>query len=214
MSKVDVCFGLSGRSVPLDHGYALYAALCRQVPQLHDKRWLAIHPLAGHLKDKGILELRPGAELRLRVPVINIPELMPLIGASLDVAGYPLLLGSPTIRTLSPSRSLDARLVAIKVTNPTRLARPEDGRQVLDAKSLQGRFEAEAKRQLDRLQVRGELAVQGRRSIQVAGRHVIGFSVRITGLSETDSLRVQEDGLGGKPSMGCGIFRPTRSQGA
>lgn len=210
MSKVDVCFGLSGHSVPLDHGYALYAALCRQVPQLHESRWLGVHPIAGQPRDKNILGLRAGAELRLRVPVINIPELMPLIGVSLDVAGHPLMLGSPTIRTLEPSRSLDSRLVAIKVTNPTRRTRPEDGREVLDAESLQSRFEAEAKRQMDRLQVQGELTIHGRRSIQVARTHVIGFSVRVTDLSETESLRLQEHGLGGKRSMGCGIFRPTR----
>lgn len=213
MSKVDVCFGLSGRSVPLDHGYALYAALCRQVPPLHEKRWLGIHPLAGQPKDKGLLELRPGAELRFRIPVTNIPELMPLIGVSLDLAGHPLMLGSPSIRSLVPSRSLDARLVAIKVTNPVRCASQEEGRQVLDSKALQSRFEAEAKRQLGRLEVKGELAVYGRRSIRVAGKHVIGFSVRITGLTEADSIRLQEHGLGGKRSMGCGIFRPTRGHG-
>ena len=33
--KVDVAFAIQGTAVPLDHGYALYAAISRCVPALH-----------------------------------------------------------------------------------------------------------------------------------------------------------------------------------
>jgi hypothetical protein len=34
--------------------------------------------------------------------------------------------------------------------------------------------------------------------------------VRVLGLSADDSLKLQICGLGGKRTMGCGIFRPAR----
>jgi CRISPR-associated protein Cas6 len=44
----------------------------------------------------------------------------------------------------------------------------------------------------------------------VAGKRVVGYSVRVAGLSAEQSFRLQSAGLGGKRAMGCGIFRPTR----
>ena len=56
----------------------------------------------------------------------------------------------------------------------------------------------------------GKLKLCGRQRIAVAGKRVVGFSVRVAELSPQGSLRLQEEGLGGKRAMGCGLFRPTR----
>jgi len=37
----------------------------------------------------------------------------------------------------------------------------------------------------------------------------VGYAVRVSGLSDEDSLKLQERGLGGKRRMGCGVFVPT-----
>lgn len=37
-THVDVAFPVTGTTVPLDHGYALYAALCHRLPALHEAR--------------------------------------------------------------------------------------------------------------------------------------------------------------------------------
>ena len=37
-----------------------------------------------------------------------------------------------------------------------------------------------------------------------------GFSVIISGLSDKDSLIIQQNGIGAKQRMGCGIFNPMR----
>lgn len=210
MPKVDVSFALAGRSVPLDHGYTLYAAISACVPSLHGVPWLGVHPLSGDPveADKLLLPRRP--ELRLRVPVEHIGSVLPLVGCTLDVAGHPLMVGVPTVHSLNPSVSLDARLVVIKITRISRRQNAEIARDAIDVKQLEQRFVAESRRQLARLEVGGEVALTGRRSVKVAGRRVIGFSVRVKGLSEAGSIRLQEEGLGGKRTMGCGIFRPTR----
>ncbi|MBX3463786.1 MAG: type I-MYXAN CRISPR-associated protein Cas6/Cmx6 [Planctomycetes bacterium] len=210
MSKVDVCFAVSGRSVPLDHGYALYSALANRLACLHDARWLGVHPLAGERVDGDRLALPSRPELRLRIPVEHIPTVLPLVGCTLDVAGHPLMVGVPTIRGLNPSRALDARLVVIKITGLARRCTAGMERETIDVPELERRFLAEAKRQLAKMEVAGDLAVTGRRSLRVGGRRVVGFSVRVQDLSEPGSIVLQEQGLGGKQTMGCGIFRPTR----
>jgi CRISPR-associated endonuclease/helicase Cas3 len=35
MPYVDLAFRLTGRKVPVDHGYALYSAMSRLLPELH-----------------------------------------------------------------------------------------------------------------------------------------------------------------------------------
>ncbi len=136
--------------------------------------------------------------------------MLPLVGCNLDVAGHPLMVGVPSIRSLGPCRSLDARLVLIKITRLARRHNAELEREAIDVKQFEIRFLAEAGRQLTRQGVAGEVSLTGRRNMKVAGRRVVGFSVRVTGLSDLDSIRLQEQGLGGKRTMGCGIFRPTR----
>jgi CRISPR/Cas system CSM-associated protein Csm4 (group 5 of RAMP superfamily) len=44
----------------------------------------------------------------------------------------------------------------------------------------------------------------------VAGRRILGYSVRVAELTLDESLILQERGLGGKRRMGCGVFRGTR----
>lgn len=198
--------------MPLDHGYFLYAAISHRLAHLHGARWLGVHPLSGQRVDAALLALGPRPELRMRIPVEQIPAVLPLVGCTLDVAGHPLMVGAPTIRVLNPSRSLDARLVVIKITEVVRRHNSQIEREAIDVKQLEVRFLVEAKRQLARLQVAGDVAVTGRRSLRVGGRRVVGFSVRVVGLSDGGSIRLQEEGLGGKRTMGCGIFRPTRGQ--
>jgi CRISPR-associated protein Cas6 len=211
MTFTDLSFPLLGRSVPLDHGYPLYAALTSCLPALHEVRWLAVHPIGGYVADSTIL-LNHTSELRLRVPAERIPEVLGLAGARLNVAGSAVRLGAPVVRALTPHSALDARLVLLKLTRPPMRASTELGREVLDNDGVAERYRAELARQLDGLKVTAvALELCGRRSMRIKGRRLLGYSVRLTGLSAEDSVRVQERGLGGRRVLGCGVFRPTRS---
>ena len=44
---IELSFRLLGRTIPVDHGYALYAALSRVAPELHDAQDLGIQPVRG-----------------------------------------------------------------------------------------------------------------------------------------------------------------------
>jgi CRISPR-associated protein Cas6 len=141
--------------------------------------------------------------LRVRVPTDKIGELLALAGATLDVAGRRVEVGAPTVQALTPVAALDARLVVIRFTGG--LSKPFD-RAIFDQ-----RFVAEAQRQLVEYGIRGDLELCGRQSLSVGGQRVIGHSVRVLGLAPDDSLKLQIHGLGGKRTMGCGIFRPSRA---
>lgn len=212
MTAVDLAFPVKGEHVPCDHGYTLYGALSRAVSALHRAPWLQVHPLGGTPVDLDTLLLGQRAQLRLRLPVERIPDVLGLAGVTLDVAGSLLCLGAPSVHALLPAASLDARLVVIKLTNVPRRAAAGPDRAALDTDGCARRYEAELRRQLAALDIGAAAELRGRRSIAVAGRRIVGYSVRVAGLDAAQSIRLQEAGLGGKHAMGCGVFRETRGE--
>lgn len=204
-SHVDLAFPVRGsRQLARDHGYALYGALTRALPQLHDAHWWGTQLVPGRMITPDVLDLGPGSTLRIRVPVDKIAAMLPLAGVTLDVHGAALTVGAPAVHPLTPAAELDAHLVVIKLTNG--VPRP------FDPAAFNQRFEAEARRQLARLEIEGVLSLRGRRAMTVGGRRVIGHAVRVSGLSADHSLKLQVAGIGGKRSMGCGVFRPSRER--
>lgn len=198
---VDLSFQVSGAIVPADHAYAAYGGISRLLPQVHGADWIGIHGISGRYAN-GRLAIDRGGRLRLRVPSARIPEMLALVGQVLDIAGHRVRIGNPTVEPLVPAAILDARIVVIRLTNG--LPKP------FDAEVFQTRFLAEARRQLVALDIRGELAIIGRQRIAVGGQRVVGCSLRCAGLSAEHSLVLQASGLGGKRTMGCGIFRAAR----
>lgn len=210
MTTVDIAFPLrttqgEPATVPRDHGYALFGAISRVAPALHDAAWLMIHPLSGKLTENGHIVVGSTSGARLRLPAEHMAAVLPLVGSEIELLGRSLRLGAPTIHALTPSPSLDARLVLVKLTNVPRRAG-----ETHDVAAIAERTIAELSRQLDALDIQARPELRGRRSMEVAGKRLIGFSVRVAGLDATQSIALQTRGLGGKHRMGCGIFRPTR----
>ena len=195
---VVVHFPVQGRQLPADHGYALYSAVTRQLPALHGAPWLGLELLSGVPWREGVIVLPTrGAQLRLRIPADRYAVVLPLAGKRLDIAGHPLRVGIPIASPLQPAPSLYARAVTIK-----KFTEPEP---FLDA----------ARRQLDALGINATLELPlddqdrfRRRVIQIHGKHVVGFSLAAHDLSDDDSLKLQTAGIGGRRTMGCGIFNP------
>lgn len=195
---VIVHFPVQGRQLPADHGYALYSAITRQLPALHDQSWLGIELLSGIPWREGIIVLPTrGATLRLRIPADRYGQVIPLAGRRLDISGHPLRLGIPIARPILPAASLYARCVTIKKFT--------DADPFLDA----------ARRQLDALGINATLELPTdeqsrprRRTIKIHGKLIVGFSLAAHDLSDEHSLKLQSEGLGGRRAMGCGIFNP------
>ncbi|HEU4733909.1 MAG TPA: type I-MYXAN CRISPR-associated protein Cas6/Cmx6 [Kofleriaceae bacterium] len=201
-THIDLAFPVRGDKLPRDHGYALYGALSRALPEVHGADWLGIQCIPGRLVGPETLDVTSGSFVRLRIPVDRIVTLLPLTGATLEIQGAAIHLGAPQVHVLKPVAALDAQLVVIRLTGG---AGHPFSRAAFDE-----RFAAEANRQLSRIGVTGELTLRGRRSLEVGGRRIIGHAVSVSGLSAEHSVILQVHGLGGKRTMGCGLFRPAQ----
>ena len=209
----DLLFPLTGGPIPLDHGYALYAALSRELgPAVHGdgpkSAGAGVFPVRGVGRGRELV-LDKHSSLRLRVPAASIAEFVGLAGKFLDVGGGRVRLAPPTVRPLVPAAAVAARLVLLKLAH-------QDERGVTPDHFLDA-----ARRKLDSLDIAGELAIptyqggerdgQPRRCVmRVKGAVRPGYPLVVAGLTADESLRLQKAGIGGRRKMGCGLFLPTR----
>ncbi len=196
MPYLDLAFRLNGSTVPVDHGYALYAALSRILPEIHETENVGVHPIRGIYSGNGELQLSDFSRLILRLPDEEIRFCLKLAGKRLEMDGHPLSVGVPEIRMLLPVANLRARLVTIKGFL--------NEEEFLEA----------VKRQLQNLNIDCETVLGQRGTFRVKDKQVVGFEVVVAGLTAEDSVKLQEHGLGGRRKMGCGVFVPSKEQSA
>lgn len=190
--KVDLCFTVTGQSVPVDHGFALYSALSRVLPEIHEDEDIGVRLIRGRFVGAGMLDISPAAELVLRLPSDRISPYLALAGKRLVVGDHAVAVGVMHTRALIPSVTLYAHIVTTK-----------NGHD-------QKRFEAQIFHQLEGLGIKGKAAVGKRRTFAVHGKQVVGYSLLVSELTAGESIALQENGLGGRKKMGCGFFEPWR----
>jgi CRISPR-associated protein Cas6 len=192
MPYVDLAFRLNGNKVPVDHGYALYSAISRILPEIHESKNIGVHPIRGTYSGNGELLLRDSSRLIIRLESERIGDFLKLAGKKLEIDNYSFRVGVPEVRVLLPRVAVYSRLATIK------------GFMKADT------FLEAAKRQLEKIGVQADLQVGERRTFRVKDKQLVGFELAATGLDAEDSVRLQESGLGGRRHMGCGVFVPWR----
>lgn len=192
MPTVDLAFKLMGTKIPVDHGYALFSAINRIAPEMHDATDIGLHPIRGQFDGNGCLMLLSGSRLIVRVQDDRIHEFLKLAGKALDVDGHRLRIGVPEVCALRPAVALVARLVTIK------------GFMEVE------KFIEAAQRQLEAIDVKAALHISERRTFRIKDKQVVGFEVLVSELDAEGSIKLQEIGIGGRRRMGCGIFVPFR----
>lgn len=185
---IDLVFPVQGKTVPVDHGFALYGALSRICPSLHQSEDVAIHRIRGKYCGEGLLSLSSISRLKLRIPADKLPVYLSLAGKSLDVDGHILRLGVPNPYQLIPKAAVYCHLVTTKNGN--------------DAE----RFEKEVRNQLKLMNILGKFTIGKRRTFNVHGKQIVGYSVLMSELTAEESILLQEKGIGGRRKMGCGQF--------
>lgn len=199
---VDVAFKVTGESIPIDHGYGLFAGISNVFQPLHDDVSWGVHPVWGEQALPGYLRLSRSSRVKIRVPADQIASLLPLAGKKINVQGKSLRLGVPEVHVLQPAPSLEARYVTIRGYEEPGPFEGAVGRQ-LDA-ILEG---SEGDRQ------RVEIEVGPRRIMRVRQYTIVGFGLRLHELTDEASLAIQRAGVGGKRKMGAGIFTPCKQGG-
>jgi len=203
MPIIDLSFVLVGTTFPLDHGYCLFSAICRVVPGVHGDRRIGVHPIRGRQTAPGVLTLDNRSRLKLRLPSEEIAPYIALAGQALELEDHRLQVGIPRIEALIPAANLASRLVTFR-----HALAPSD-------------LEEDVRRELARLEISGtphfvpssRPAFAGqplRRVLEVREKRLVGYALRVTGLTADESIRLQEEGLGGRRRMGCGVFVPVR----
>lgn len=198
---VQVAFPLAiGDELSSLHSYSVYSALKTLEPWLETNPTLLINSIAGIKLYNKQIETHCNSKLQMRVPISFASRLYALAGKRLSIGQGSICLQAPTITPLHPKQNLYSRIVTINLRNFKGAELPPQP------------FLAAAQRQLKDLGVRGELSLvlkRGepvRRVIKIKEQFIPGFAVEVKGLSEADSLELQQLGLGGRPKMGCGWF--------
>ncbi|MEB3828827.1 type I-MYXAN CRISPR-associated protein Cas6/Cmx6 [Phormidium sp. CCY1219] len=196
---VELSFGITGESLPADHGYGLLAAISHLVPELHGIPGLSIETIMGIPDRQGKITLTERSRLRIRLSTDRVDLACLLAGKKLTIGNSDIWLHIPQILLLQPAARLRSRIVTIKGY--------QDPEPFLEA----------AQRQLEQLGIQGTLAIPlnaegepARKAIKIKKYSVVGFGLEIIDLTEEHSLQLQAIGLGGKRRMGCGIFVPFR----
>jgi CRISPR-associated protein Cas6 len=188
--KIDLHLQMIGRTLSVDHGYALFSAVSKKLPRFHEAGDVGMGLIRGKYIGQGQLSILPSSNLAFRLPVSQVAGYINLAGKSLDVDGHALRVGVPSSHSLVPSPALYAHLVTCR-----------NGQD-------HDRFNQEMARQLAAMDCRGKLTIGKRRTFKVHGRQVVGYSVLVTELTAEESIALQETGLGGRRKMGCGFFLP------
>jgi CRISPR-associated protein Cas6 len=223
MPVVDVGFRILGKSIPADHGYALYGAIARIAENggrkvLHEpptESWkrAAILPINGRAIGDRKLMLSPTSRLMIRLDSELIKDILPLAGKTLDLDGSIVRVGVPTIYSLKPAARLRSRLVVIKGMME---AEPflQSVRYALEKLNVKG-TPGLLKRQLNKA-LEGKTGAEPkhspfiRRTIRIHDKEVVGYAVEVQDLTADESLTLQEHGIGGRRKFGCGVFVPAR----
>ncbi|MFQ3612327.1 MAG: type I-MYXAN CRISPR-associated protein Cas6/Cmx6 [Cyanobacteriota bacterium] len=212
MNFLEIQFSLRGKTLPADHGYALYSAVKKS---LQDSDSVSIPKdlptevrlcsIPGIPDRAGMIYLNQGSRFRVRCPSDQMQIWYCFLQNQVfDIRGHLIRLVQPRITLPEASSTLASRLVTFKL-------------DAIDHAEVPRYFLQSCQKGLDRLEIKGKAFIPSdpngnlaRRTIQVKEKKILGFGVVVEGLSQEDSLKLQWHGLGGRQHFGCGWFYPSK----
>jgi len=196
---VDAVFAIACPSLPVDHAYALQQAIQDVLPWFAQEPLAGLHTVHGAASGSGwtrpegadaLLQLSHRAKLALRLPRYRLEDAAALLGRTLQVAGWPLHVEKMALRPLSRITTLFSRCVVLAAGDETA-------------------FVGTASGELGALGISQARMVCGRVTlVATPERTYQARSLMLAGLSPTQSLLLQQSGLGTGRKFGCGLFIP------
>ena len=197
---VDLVYALSGRRLPADHGWALSRAIAAALPWFEDDPVAGLHLIHGAASingwqrpgPAGMIELSQRTRLVLRLGREQLAAGRQLCGQSLSIAGHAIDIGDARVRMLVPLPNVFAHYMMI-----TPDTEDEDD------------FLAHTAGQLEHLAIRPSQILCGRqRWISTPDGPIATRSLLLAELKASESIALQQLGLGPGRKVGCGIFVP------
>jgi len=203
----DLSFRTRGRRLPLDHAHELSTAILAILP------WMMSEPDAGihliHVAESGngwmrpvdpgteLLHLSRRTKLTLRVPEQRFPDAELLVGTVLDIGGHELAVGESSKKLLNPLPTVFSRYVVDQ----------SDG----DEHAFVERVVSE----LGKLDIKVRKLLCGKKhEFKLPDQSVPVRSVLLADLTPTESIKLQQHGLGPMRLLGCGLFLPHKGVAA
>ena len=202
---VDAVFAIECRSLPVDHAYALSAAIQAALPWFADEPQAGLHTVHGAASGAGwqrpegedaLLQLSHRPKLVLRLPGSRLADAAALTGQTLDVAGFPMRVGRLQPRPLLRIASLFSRSV------------------IFEGAADESAFIAAATEGLRALGVEAFTMLCGREVTLATPEGTYRTrSLMLIVATPAQSLVLQRQGLGEARKLGCGVFIPHKDVG-
>lgn len=205
---LEIHYSLRGKTLPADHGYALYSAIKQLLQKSGHQNLpsdLRLSTIPGVPNGEGVIYLNRASRFRIRCLSDQVQTWYRFFqNQVLDIQGHLIRLVQPRITLPEPSGTLAARLVTFKL-------------EAIDHLEVPRYFLESCQKGLTHLGIRGKVFIPSdsdgdlaRRTIHVKGRKVVGYRVIVENLTPEDSLKLQWHGLGGRQHFGCGWFYPLK----
>jgi CRISPR-associated protein Cas6 len=198
-SSVDLVFGLSCRCLPVDHAYQLSQSVQAILPWFPDEEAAGLHTI--HVANSANGWVRPEqpdallhpsrrTKFTLRVPEHRIDDAKKLQGKTLDVGGgYQAQVKQASVRKLSVLPTVYARYIETD----------GDSDETIVLESMV--------QQLNDMKIRPKKMLCGIQTfIMTPDGPVTTRSLMIAELSPDQAIAIQQQGLGAKRWLGCGVF--------
>jgi CRISPR-associated protein Cas6 len=202
---VDAVFAIECRSLPVDHAFALSAAIQAALPWFADEPEAGLHTIhgassaSGWMRPEGedaLLQLSRRTKLVLRIPGNRLQDAAELSDRTLDVAGFPMRVGELSSRPLVRIASLFSRGV------------------MFEGAADEPAFVAAAIEGLRALGVEVSTMLCGRDvALATPQRSYRTRSLMVTVATPAQSIALQRHGLGEARKLGCGLFIPHKDVG-
>ena len=200
---IDLSFVVKCKCLPLEHMQELYESLSEVLPQLKGDKFAGIHPINGSESGNGwerssdpneLIYLSRRQKMSIRISKDYLQDAENLVGQTINVAGYDIELGKTSIKKLSDLPTTFCRSIMV------------------DSRMDEDDFLQWAYNELKALDIIVNKMMAGKeRVVQLPnGSERITRSLMVAELKQTESVRLQQHGLGEGRKLGCGIFLPQK----
>ncbi|VAW51668.1 hypothetical protein MNBD_GAMMA05-1508 [hydrothermal vent metagenome] len=194
---VDLHFKIDCKQIPTSHAWELKQALYQALPWIKDEPEVGIHQIHGATSGNGwerppdgeLIHLSKRTRMHLRVPTSRIKNANDLVGKTLDVNGYPVVVGKVITKKIDPFSTIFSRYIVVLPG----MSEDEFLTWVVDELTARD------------IQARKLLCGIGHQ-IEANGETIETRSLMIADLDKATSVALQEVGIGPHRHMGCGIF--------
>ena len=197
----ELSFSVNCRELPYDHAYELSSEILNLIPQIKNDKRNSIQTLHGPMSGNGWVRpdsenipLSKRAKLMMRINKNQIDDIKDIEGKEIKLFGNSLKIGISKVKNFLIVKDLFCRFV------------------ISDNKISEDDFLEKIQMELRNFNVNIKKALCGKSmTINFDKNTEYTRSLMIADLSKEESLKLQEEGVGGEKLYGCGIFLPHKS---